>query len=115
MLVFSKTNEEADVISDMTIEDPTSPARKKNRQEEKSMQSGDEDLPTPEYVPVRGRQRDPDESTFIDEIGHILASEESNFIELVKEIEKITLIPPKEERRKKKEERRKKKEERRKE
>ena len=32
MLVFSKTNEEADVLSDMTIEDVTSPARKKNRQ-----------------------------------------------------------------------------------
>merc|ERR1712082_325130 len=84
------------MITDMTIEDPTSPARKKNRQEEESMQSCDEDLPTPEYVPVRGRQRDPDESTSIDEIGHILTSEESNFIELVKEIEKITLIPPKE-------------------
>merc|ERR1712089_94671 len=54
------------------------------------------DLPTPEYVPVRGRQRDPEESTSIDEIGHILTSEESDFIELVKEIEKITLIPPKE-------------------
>merc|ERR1712082_180809 len=79
MLVFSKTNEEADVLSDMTIDDPTSPARKKNRQEEESMQSGDEDLPTPEHVPVRGRQRDPDESTSIDEIGHILTSEESNF------------------------------------
>ena len=60
------------------------------------MQSCDEDLPTPEYVPVRGRQRDPEESTSIDEIGHILTCEESNFIELVKEIEKITLIPPKE-------------------
>merc|ERR1711872_1107363 len=84
------------MITDTTIEDPTSPARKKNRQEEEIMQSCDEDLPTPEYVPVRGRQRDPDESTSIDEIGHILTSEESNFIELVKEIEKITLIPPKE-------------------
>ena len=84
------------MITDTTIEDPTSPARKKNRQEEESMQSCDEDLPTPEYVPVRGRQRDPDESTSIDEIGHILTSEESDFIELVKEIEKITLIPPKE-------------------
>merc|ERR1712240_976506 len=96
MLVFSITNEEADVLSYMTIEDPISPARKKNRQEEESMQSGDEDLPTPEYVPVRGRQRDPDESTSIDEIGHILTSEESNFIELVKEIEKVASIPPKE-------------------
>ena len=92
MLVFSKTNEEADVQTDMTIEDPTSPARKKNRQEEERMQSHYEDLPTPEYVPVRGRQRDPEESTSIDEIGHILTCEESNFIELVKEIEKITLI-----------------------
>ena len=53
------------MLTDMTIEDPTSPARKKNRQEEESIQSGDEDLPTPEYVPVGGRQRDPDESTFI--------------------------------------------------
>ena len=93
MLVFSKTNEEADVLSDTTIEDPTSPARKKNRQEEESMQSGDEDLPTPEYVPVRGRQRDPEESISIDEIGHILTCEESDFIELVKQIEEITLIP----------------------
>ena len=84
------------MITDTTIEDPRSPARKKNRQEEESMQSCDEDLPTPEYVPVRGRQRDPEESTSIDEIGHILTSEESDFIELVKEIEKITLIPPKE-------------------
>ena len=69
------------MITDTTIEDPTSPARKKNRQEEESMQSCDEDLPTPEYVPVRGRQRDPEESTSIDEIGHILTCEESNFIE----------------------------------
>merc|ERR1711895_393594 len=84
------------MITDTTIEDPTSPARKKNRQEEESMQSCDEYLPTPEYVPVRGRQRDPDESTSIDEIGHILTSEESNFIELVKEIEKVASIPPKE-------------------
>merc|ERR1712002_1293065 len=45
---------------------------------------------------VRSGQRDPDESTSIDEIGHILTSEESNFIELVKEIEKVASIPPKE-------------------
>merc|ERR1712177_1362 len=50
------------MITDTTIEDPRSPARKKNRQEEES----------------------------------ILTSEESDFIELVKQIEKITLIPPKE-------------------
>ena len=60
------------------------------------MQSCDEDLPTPEYVPVRGRQRDPDESTSIDDISHTLTSEESNFIELVNDIEKLTSIPPKE-------------------
>merc|ERR1712115_653169 len=64
MLVFSKTNEEADVLSDTTIEDPRSPARKKNRQEEEQEEE--------------------------------LTSEESDFIQLVKDIEQITLIPPKE-------------------
>merc|ERR1711942_657946 len=68
MLVFSKTNEEADVLSDTTIEDPTSPARKKNRQEEESMQEEE----------------------------NILTCEDAYFIELVNEIELITLIPPKE-------------------
>ena len=43
-----------------------------------------------------GRQRDTIESTSIDEIDHTLTSEESNFIELVNDIEKQTSIPPKE-------------------
>merc|ERR1712082_448509 len=50
------------MITDTTIEDPRSPARKKNRQEEESM----------------------------------LTPEEWNFIELLKEIEKVASIPPKE-------------------
>ena len=48
------------------------------------MQSGDEDLPKLECVPLGGRQRDPNESTSIDE--------ESYVIELVKQIEKLTSI-----------------------
>merc|ERR1712163_49910 len=52
------------MITDTTIEDPRSPARKKNRQEEEQEEE--------------------------------LTSEDSNFIQLVKDIEIITLIPPKE-------------------
>ena len=52
------------MITDTTIEDPRSPARKKNRQEEEQEEE--------------------------------LTSEESDFIQLVKDIEQITLIPPKE-------------------
>jgi len=52
------------MITDTTIEDPRSPARKKNRQEEEQEEE--------------------------------LTCEEEDFIQLVKEIEEITLIPPKE-------------------
>merc|ERR1711895_208669 len=52
------------MITDTTIEDPRSPARKKNRQEEEQEEE--------------------------------LTCEDTNFIELVKQIEEITLIPPKE-------------------
>merc|ERR1711962_1486558 len=52
------------MITDTTIEDPRSPARKKNRQEEEQEEE--------------------------------LTSEERDYIQLVKDIEQITLIPPKE-------------------
>ena len=56
------------------------------------MQSGDEDLPKLECVSLGGRQRDPNKPTSIDESCHMLTSEESYVIELVKQIEKLTSI-----------------------
>ena len=53
--------------------------------------SGDDELPTPDYVPMGAKHRDQSARATVIE----LTSEESDFIDLVKEIDRLSVIPAK--------------------